>query len=177
MKPIRINFFEDQRWKLIWAVAVVVILCIVAITGWRLWQLSQEHSDIEDQIRKAQTQMMQLKGSIPTRTLAQQTELDRISRLLAQDLNKVFGTIEGISDKGVRLVSMSFDANSGAMELTYELESIELANVVTQRLNLGYDKKPWHMKSLSSVSKMMSPSMGSQASAFRANWTANYEGL
>lgn len=173
MKPLQINFIRDERWKLVLSVTAVFVASIVLACGWQIWQLQEAKSQVDGQIRSAQLQVMQVKAHASTTPNPGSDSMLKAKALLSQDLNKAFGPIEGMEEKGVRLIAVDFDAGSGSIKLTYDLETIDKTHVVSTVLNGGYTKAPWRLEGVASTGIPNASSSTVFVAVYRGSWVAN----
>ncbi len=149
MRKISIEFVKDQRWRFVWLITSILCLGLLIWLTWHSYQTSQENRDLNQQTQNARLLM-------PSKTVLATSKHDsrhasslKAASLLQFDLNKVFSTIENIAEPSIRLINITFDASAGALRLEYELDSIEIAVALTEKLNSGYEIHPWQMESLS----------------------------
>lgn len=151
MRKISIEFIEDRRWRFLWLLTSITCLgCVIALT-WYGYQIAQQKREINLQIQSTGSVMPGALASVVSKQDSRNGSSLKSASLLQFDLNKVFNTIENIAEPSIRLVNMTFDASAGTMRLEYELESVETAVVLTEKLNTGYEAKPWKLESLSSA--------------------------
>ena len=54
MKPVKIDFVPDQRWRVVWAVALLVGLCLTGAATWRVWHTWQSTQALQSQVAEVQ---------------------------------------------------------------------------------------------------------------------------
>ncbi len=177
MKPVQIDFIPDQRWRVIWAVAVVLSLGVVGATGWRAWQSLQSTQALQSQIALAKLQAQQLQSQLNPPASPRHDSLAQAAKLLQHDLGKAFATIENLKEEGVRLRAVNLDANSGTLQLEYELDTMARAATVTALLNAGYETRPWRMESVGAAIGSSPAAPMAQVSGMRALWVTHLERL
>lgn len=151
MRKIDIDFAEDRRWRFVWIMTAILCLGFLIFMGRYSYQIFQEKQEINQQIQNARLLMPGKPIVVDSKPDSRYTGSLKAASLLQFDLNKVFLTIENIAEPSVRLVNMTFDASIGTLRLEYELDSVELAVVLTEKLNSGYEVRPWKLESLSNA--------------------------
>lgn len=143
MKPIRVQWVPGREWRVIWgAVAVAAVTAFLAA----LWQW-QGHQTVLAHAQEKQNALLTQIDALrrPSKPLppAVGKLRQQVQTQMLLDLNPVFATIEGMQLPGVQLRNLNVDAGSGAVRVEYTLDSVAQASLVSERLNAGYDKKPW----------------------------------
>lgn len=143
MNPIRVEWVPSRAWRVIWGVAAVAAVGMVLVAG-RQWQsyqtaLVQEH----EQQQEMSAQLDALKQPAKPLSPAIAKLRSQVQGQLLLDLNPVFATVEGMQLPGVHLRSLNLDAGSGSVRVEYALDSVAQASLVSEKLNAGYDRKPW----------------------------------
>jgi hypothetical protein len=151
MKKIRIEFAEDRRWRVLWTISAIFCMGVLANSAWMSYRVFQEKQEISQQIQKIRLQMSVKPAPVKSKPDARLTSGFKAASLLQFDLNRVFSTIENMTEPSTRLINMSFDASAGSLKLEYELDSVEVAVKLTEKLNAGYSLKPWQLESLSAI--------------------------
>ena len=140
MKGFQINFVASQAWKLIWCVAGVVVLVIVASALTDVWHFRQKRAILEERLATMQflqkERMNQIKASAaPVQASSKETSEVTAMRLIRRDWNRLFDVVEAKDLSKMKLVHLRFDAVKGQVILEYQLESMEDAAEVTSALN------------------------------------------
>jgi hypothetical protein len=161
MKKLSFEFVKDQRWRWIW---VFVGVCIVGLLlsstiDWRRYKADK--ALIENQSELLRKPVLNAVKPDVAKLDDRHSSTSKALNLIQQDLNLVFATIENINDSAIRLSSMALDISSGLLRLEYELDSIEVAVVLTEKLNGGYELRPWQLESLNAT--RVAASLNSQA--------------
>jgi hypothetical protein len=99
------------------------------------------------------------------------------AKLLQYDLNKVFATVENLTEPGTRLVSLSVDATASLVKLEYQLDSMPRAASVTAALNAGLDRSLWSLESATITAGQQGHTSGFIPMPVRANWSAGLDSL
>lgn len=173
MKPIRIEFIEDTRWRAVWTMTVLACTIIVGYTVWQ-WRVDAAAiKAIEEQIADVKRKAAEVQAA-QNRVDPRGASVKAMTKLLQRDLNKVFAVVENVQEPGVRLRSLSLDESSGSLRLEYELESMAHASTVTTALNAGYERGPWQLEN---VSGALAQRTGGGQQAFRGSWSAQLDKL
>ena len=151
MKKVNIEFIEDHRWRLVWFMTLIFCLVFFSSVAWFSYQSFQEKQELNHQTQNARLLMPSKVVAVATKQDSRYASSIKAASVLQFDLNKVFSTIENISEPTTRLINLTFDASTGSLRLEYELNSIEVAVVMTEKLNSGYEAKPWQLESLSAA--------------------------
>ncbi len=149
MREINIEFIEDRRWRFLWSVMAIVCAGLLIVVTWMGYQISQEKREINLQIQNTRLMMPSAPIVSIQKQNARYASSFKAATLLQFDLNKVFSTIENIAEPSTRLINITFDALAGTLRLEYEIDSIEVAVVLTEKLNSGFEVRPWKLDSLS----------------------------
>ncbi|OOG37826.1 hypothetical protein [Polaromonas sp. A23] len=151
MKSIQIDFIQDKRWRWIWIACLLSGVLLSGVTVWQ-WQKSdraiRETGSRIEGVRQKLSQLNAPKESLPN---PRHGSAEQAAKLLQQDLNKVFATIENLKEPGTRLRNLSLDGASGALRLEFEIDSVGKAASLTALLNTGYDNRPWQLESVSTA--------------------------
>lgn len=143
MKPIHVDWVPSRRWQVglaLWATTAVIAI-IVGVWQWPGHQSALAHEHEQQDVLR--TQMDALKQPAKPMPAADARLRQQVQAQMLLDLNPVFATIEGLQLPGVQLRSMNVDAGSGVVRVEYTLDSVAQASLVSEKLNGGYDKKPW----------------------------------
>lgn len=180
MKPIRINFIEDTRWRVLWLAVLACVLLGSGILTWQALRIQQTIQTTQARIDLLTSQLQKLSTPSAQPLNPQQTSASKALQLLQQDLNPLFTTVENIKEVGVRLRRLDLDAHTGSIGLEFELDSMLKANTVTTVLNAGYDNRPWQ---LGTITAPTGPTAGnspfgfSSTPAVRAVWSTQLNKL
>lgn len=143
MRPIRVEWVPSRAWRVIWGVVAVAAVGIALVAG-RQWQGHQTVlSHAQERQNALLTQIDALRQPPKPLSPAVAKLRSQVQGQLLLDFNPVFATVEGMQLPGVHLRSLNLDAGSGAVRVEYALESVAQASLVSDKLNTGYDKKPW----------------------------------
>lgn len=151
MKPVMLNFMSDRRWVWVWAITGIVVLGMMALTGWRWFQSDLARRETERQINFMQQQLQDRTIALKAQDVPdpRQASIEQALRLLHQNLNPLFATVENLQESGVRLQSLSLDANADSVRLEYVLDTLPRAASVTAVLNAGFEEqRPWRLESV-----------------------------
>lgn len=176
MKPIQIDFIEDRRWQWVWAFAVLFGVCVMAWASWHWQKTSSTVRDAENRIGVAGQQLKLLDAPKEIRLNPRHASAEQAAKLLQQDLNKVFATVENLAEPGTRLRNLSLDGSSGILRLEFELDSMNRAASLTTLFNTGYENRPWQLESVSSVASN-NPMGFAVAQVIRGIWTVQLDKL
>ena len=171
MKKINIEFIEDYRWRFLWALTAISCFGSVIAMSWFGYQNFQKKRDITQQIQNTRSKMPGAPEVVAAKKDSKHTSSLRSALLLQFDLNKIFNTIENIAEPSARLVNMTFDGSTGKLRLEYELVSVENAVVLTEKLNSGYEIRPWQLESLSTTRSSTSNVISSAPSKAMGVWS------
>lgn len=183
MKPIQIEFVEDQRWIGVWALAFVSCLTMVSLIVWRATQLNTALAQEKARVVALNSQLQQRSAPVQIKTNPRQLSAEQAARLLEQDLNKGFAAAENLQDPGARLRALALENISGVLRLEYDLDSMVKATTVTEVLNSGYEDRPWRLDAISGA--VAGASVGSGATmpmvpvtpVFRGMWSVQMKSL
>lgn len=170
MREINIEFIEDRRWRFLWSVIAIVCAGLLIAMTWLGYQISQEKREINLQIQSTRLMMPSAPIVGIQKQDARYASSLKAASLLQFDLNKVFSTIENIAEPSTRLINVTFDASTGSLRLEYELDSVEVAVVLTEKLNDGYELRPWQLESLSTSRSNISNAIPSSAAKTIGIW-------
>lgn len=177
VKPIRIDFVHGQGWRTVWVCAAVVCVALVAATAWKWQKLDRATRETRDQIAAIEQELQRARTPVLTKVDPRQTSIDQAVKLLSQDLNKAFATVEGLQEPGVRLRTLTLDATSNTLRLEYDLDSVVKASSVTAALNGGYDNAPWKLESVSGSATSPTGGVALPTRVFRGVWSVQMENL
>lgn len=177
MKPVRIDFIPDQRWRVLWAVALLLALSMLGAAGWRAWQTWKSTQTLQSQIAQAQQQAQEFRAQLNPPANPRHDSLVQAAKLLRQDLGKAFAAIENLKEDGVRLRAFNLDANSGTLQLEYEIDNLARAATVTSLLNAGYETRPWRLESVGAVAGGNTPGFAAPVQMLRATWVTQMGNL
>jgi len=169
MRNIRIDFISDRRWRWVWALALLSATCVAGMYV-RQWHTSSKAvRDTEILISVARERLALLTAPKEVPLNPKRPSAEQAAKLLQQDLNKAFATIENLKEPGARLRSLNFDSASGVLRLEFEIDSVAKAAALTAVLNAGYDTRPWQLETVSGAAA--NNAMGfATAQAMRGLW-------
>lgn len=176
MKPIQIDFMEDKRWQWVWTFAVLFGACLMGWASWQWQKTSSAVRDTENRIGVARQQLELLNAPKEIRLNPKQAGAEQAVKLLQQDLNKVFATVENLAEPGTRLRNLSLDGASGILRLEFELDSMNRAASLTTIFNTGYEHRPWQLESVSGAASN-NPIGFATAQTIRGIWTVQLDKL
>lgn len=183
MKPVQIEFIENQRWRWIWALAVIVCLTLLSVLAWRWAQLNTALAQENEHIAALQAQLQQHSAPVQNKADPRQASAEQAAQWLQQDLNKGFATAENLQEPGVRLRGLTLENTSGVLRLEYDLDSVVKASAVTEALNAGYESRPWRLEGVSGsgadglVGQGSTTPMVPVAPVFRGVWSVRLKSL
>lgn len=125
--------------------------CLMGVAGWQWHQSSQTMRERDRLISIARQDLALLNAPKEMPLSPKKASAEQAAKLLQQDLNKVFSTIEVLKEPGVRLRSLSLDGSSSVVRLEFEIDSVAKATALTAVLNAGYDGRPWQLEGVSSA--------------------------
>jgi hypothetical protein len=169
MKPIRIDFAQDRRWQWLWPAAAISGLCIIGLAGWQWRQNSAAAHGMESRTEALRVQLARLSAPKEAAFNPKQASAEQAGKLLRQDLNKVFASVENLKEPGIRLRQLSLDGTSGTLRLEFELDTVAKAASLTAVLNAGYEHKPWQLESITGATNT-NPMGFAGGSAIRGLW-------
>ncbi len=148
MKPIHFEFIEDRRWRLVWAIALVLAVVIVsaALLHWRKLRLVD--GTVHQQITALVAKERRAEMPLPTQSMPRLGNASQAARLLQFDMNKIFASIENLQLTGVKVRGVTFDASSELVNLEMEVSNMSSVPSVTDALNAGYQQPPWRLVQL-----------------------------
>lgn len=171
MREIRIDFISDRRWRWVWALALLSAACFAGIYARQWHKSSKAAQDTENLISVAKESLALLSAPKEVPLNPKRLSAEQAAKLLQQDLNKAFATIEKLKEPGARLRSLNFDGASGVLRLEFEIDSVANAAALTAVLNAGYDTRPWQLEAVSGAAA--NNTMGfATAQAMRGLWFA-----
>lgn len=176
MKPIQIDFIVDKRWQWVWATALIFG---VSLMGWASWQwqiTSRAVRDTESRIGIAGQQLKLLNAPKEIRLNPRHASAEQAAKLLQQDLNKVFATVENLAEPSTRLRNLSLDGTSGILRLEFEVDSMSRAASLTSIFNTGYENRPWQLESVGGAANN-NPMGFATAQTIRGIWTVQLDKL
>jgi hypothetical protein len=180
MKPVRLDFIEDRRWRLVWSAALVCALALAGNLIWRLVPIYEAQGEEQALIAAAQLQLQNKPTSVQGEANPRFASLSQAAQLLQQDLNPAFASAENLQEPGVRLRSLTLEAGEGSLRLEYDLESMVKASAITDLLNTGYEQRPWQLESVSGSADSGTVGgmpMTPTTSGFRGVWTVQLKKL
>lgn len=176
MKPIQIDFIENRRWRWVWTSAILFGVCLMAWTSWHWQKNTSATRDMENRISAAGQQLKLLNAPEEIRLNPRHASAEQAAKLLQQDMNKVFATVENLAEPGTRLRNLSLDGASGIVRLEFELDSMSRAASLTTLFNTGYENRPWQLESVSGAANN-NPMGFATAQAIRGIWTVQLDKL
>ncbi|MCW5651996.1 MAG: hypothetical protein KIS62_19790 [Ramlibacter sp.] len=101
-----------------------------------------------------------------------------VSKILQQDWNKMFSTIENMNPTETTLLGVSADGETGSIRLVYRLGSLAAVSMLTAQLNAGYDAPPWVLESAGGFRAARSAAARDMTSQeLEATWSGKLQGL
>jgi hypothetical protein len=151
MRPVRIQFVRPRAWKVIWLVTAFVLMTFSCVTGWQVWQQHQTRQGLLVELGRLQTAMKT--RSVPALPVVnpRQASEEAAQHLLQRDWNHLFDAIENTELADVRLVQLTFDAETGDARLEYELVSVAQGAGLTNLLNGNGNRGTWRLERLSTA--------------------------
>jgi hypothetical protein len=150
MKPVHIQFVEPRAWKVIWLITAVVLLAIAGFTGWQVWQQHQIRQGLQVELDRLQAELKARSAPVASVVNPREASEKAAQLLLQRDWNRLFDTIENPELANVRLVQLTFDAETGEARLEYELENMTQGSAVTMALNAFESSNVWRLERLAS---------------------------
>jgi hypothetical protein len=177
MKKLSIEFVRNQNWRWIWAFVGVcsIALILVSTRDWRI--NSADTTLIENQLELLRKPVLNVGKPSETKLDDRYSSTSKALTLIQQDLNAVFATIENINDPAIRLSSMALDVPAGVLRLEYELDSIEVAVILTEKLNGGYEMRPWKLESLNATKVVTSLNQQAVSPKIVGIWTMQLKNI
>ena len=189
MRPVRIEFIEQQRWQEIWICALAVCTLMIAALALQ-WMRARQDIESQGQDRASmQAEVQRLQAPATVKPDPRQSSNKQLLQVLNLDLSGVFAAAENLKISGARLTGINLDAAADKLQLDYEVESLSKAAEVTELLNAGNEARPWKMGRISSMSTIssigssnssnfsVSPSVSRQTEAFQAVWMVSISAL
>lgn len=171
MKPAQIDFIENKCWQLIWSAAVLCVLGLTGILVGQWWQVNRSAREVSSRLVIEQERLQHLRVPLLTPADPRYASAEQAARLLQQDLNKAFATVESLQEPGVRLRNLNLEVASNVLRLEYELDSMAKASSITTTLNAGYESRPWQLESVSAVGGNPQVGVVASAQAVRGIWS------
>ncbi|QHE86651.1 hypothetical protein [Hydrogenophaga sp. BPS33] len=169
-----LQFVPSRASAIAWRFAGMWLLCLAVFTGWQVWQ---QHS-VQ---RTLQTELARLQADLQARsvTAAPAVNLREASersawRLMQRDWNRLYDTIESAELTAVRMVQLSFEAETGDARLEIELDPVGQSSDVTAALNRNETPGTWRVESIVATggTAIASPFAGTR---LRGVWRARLE--
>jgi predicted negative regulator of RcsB-dependent stress response len=177
MKPVSIEFVENQSWRFVWSVAATFVFGVAGALAWHAWKTEQSSAQVRARMEELQNRLHQTSQAVPVAADPRHASAMRAAKLLQQDPNKPFAAIENLDETGARLLTMSLDSASDALRLEYELASVEQASAVSAALNAGYERAPWRLESVNAVTKGTAMGVVGPTQAVKGIWSAQLSAL
>lgn len=178
MRPLRIDFVDDQKWRVIWIITgTLLALMLVAYQFWA-YQDAQRQNELHQELARLQAGVLaESSNRAPDK---RHVHALAMAKLLQTDYNKVFQTLETLKQPGIRLRQLQIDAKSRKVRVEYEFENLDRVSVISAHLNSGYTNPPWQFEG-SSVSSSQSVGgnfavMGDQRTT-RGTWSCSIDAL
>lgn len=148
MKPVRIDFVEDNSRLWAWFFVLAVAAALIGATATHWIRLRQDTA-----VRTAEAAALQLQADAVRKAQAAVTNprlasTQRAAKLLQQDLNGVFAVVENYKEPGVRLRAITIDVTGNAVRVEYDLDSVQKVAELTAYLNGGHERGPWKLESV-----------------------------
>ncbi len=175
MKPVRIEFVQQQRWRGVWVVALLVCLALVAVGASHWLQRERGARDVDTRISELTAQIVRSQTPITIKVDPRQASTEQAIQFLHRDYNKVFATVENLKEPGVRLRGLTLEVSSNTLRLEYDLESIVKAAAVSAALNTGYEDHPWKLESVSGPNSPATTGLAPTVPVFRGVWVAQVD--
>lgn len=148
MKPVRIQFVEPRAWKVIWLVTAVFLLSIAGFTGWQVWQQHQIRQGLQAELDRLQAELKARAAPVAPAVNPREASEKAALRLMQRDWNRLYDAIEHPDLAHVRLVQLTFDAETGEARLEYELKDMTEGASVTAALNTTSGPNVWQLERL-----------------------------
>lgn len=177
MKPVQIDFVPDLRWRTVWLVTAFVCAGIVGATGMVVWKSHNASIAARKELAAINLKIEQLRAPKQEVVDPRRDASIQAAKLLQYDLNKVFATVENLSEPGTRLASLSVDATASLVRLEYQLDSMPRAASVTAVLNAGLERSQWNLESVVATPAQQGLMAMPGLMPVRGVWSANLERL
>lgn len=178
MRPIRVDFVSSKAYRLIWLLVLGVCALLILVS------LGQRH-----ELDSARREMQSERGALEVQRenwLAKQRQasgtkesdgMRNAVRDLLQDPNIAFSVAESIAVEGARLQALSIDKASNRIRLEYELTSMGAVTSISQTLNVGFDRPPWSLESVTrtNTGSATTPVPVTTAYVLRASWVGQLD--
>lgn len=180
MKPIQMEFIENQRWRWIWSVAILCGLALLGSAMWRSKRLEPAIHAESERLGAVQLRLQQLRLPVQHKGDPRHISWAQAAQLLQFDPNRAFTTVENLQERDIGLRSLSLEAASNRLRLEYEVDSLVKAAAVTELLNAGYELRPWQLESVHRTGPVNAAGalpMGSETASFRGIWSVQLNQL
>jgi hypothetical protein len=147
-KRARLQFVEPRAWKLIWLFTAIFLISLAGFTGWQVWQQHEVRRGLQMELDRLQAELKARSAPVVPVLNPREASEKAAQRLLQRDWNRLFDTIENPDLANVRLVQLTFDAETGEARLEYELENMTQGAKVTSVLNSTEGTNVWRLERL-----------------------------
>lgn len=144
MRPLRIDFVEDQRWRAIWIIGGALLALLLITYQALAYQNSRQQNELRQELESLQARMSAQASERPLDKRHDHALL--MAKLLQTDYNKVFQALETLKEPGIRLRQLQVDNTTGRVRVDYEFESLDKIPVISGHLNSGYTSSPWQFE-------------------------------
>lgn len=151
MRQPHIDFVHRPRWLFVWLPAVLVVSLAVGVVAARQHKLDGSVRSMQKRTELLLPQLRKAEPNEDQKRAAAQLDLQRRSmeRVLKQDWNPAFATVENVREPGTKLISLTLDAESQAVRLDYEVASMAQALALDRAMNEGTDRPTWKFEGVS----------------------------
>lgn len=153
MKRVGIEFMRQPTWLAVWLPACLAVGVTAGMLYAKGRSVQNAARSVESQTARLTLQARSVRDATAKARAAQAADSGlqqqrTVAKLLRQDWNPAFATVESLQLPGIRLVQLSFDASSQAVRIEYEVESVAQATAVTSAINSGFDAPPWRLEGI-----------------------------
>lgn len=174
MKAVNIDWVAGHRLSAVW-LALGFAACIVLGTaaGYDV-KLRRDTAAVDREIATLRLRLQQATAGEQERAAPnpRHASLAQAARLLSQDLNPVFTTVERVDIAGALLRSLSIDVKTGEVRAEYELDDFARVAEVDEAFNAGLTERPWKLERAT-----VSASQSGMSAGVRAAWRVSLQAL
>jgi type II secretory pathway component PulL len=170
VRPVRIDFIDDKKWRAIWiitgAVLALVLIAYLALAH----QNTRHQNELHQELESLRTKMLAQASARPADKRHAHALI--MARLLQTDYNKVFQALETLKEPGIRLRQLHVDSATGRVRVEYEFENLDKISMISGHLNSGYSTPPWQFEGSSTNSgSIRSPAILTNQQTIRGTWS------